>query len=761
MLPAILRAAGSTLLRGGATATAERLIVASRLNKVAGNSVVQSLARGTGASKIPALDKAASYLSKVKPETKKNGPAESKKSSSEKNREKSKDDAAKNQDRQDKAEKEALKSSEESVSLLKTISRDTVRVRDAVEMLLKKGSGEGEGTSGLGKLLTSLTGIVPGIMSMLGGKGGAALAGTAARFVAKGFPAIARMGKAAVGAGSRVLGMGAAAVGASSLFGRGAKAADAAGDVAGAVGRHAVRDPKTGRFISKAAGAALTAATVAPKGILGKAGELGGKAAGMFGKIGGKGAGMLGKGVAKAAGKSLLKKIPIIGAIAGLGLAANRAYAGDWTGAGLEAASGLAGTIPGLGTAASLGLDAALLARDLKAGDGSTPTATAAPATARRPAARASVAAATPAVAQRRTAVATDSMQTILGKMLDLMSDRSKGIYTLPAEVGASTLAAPQAQRAAYNPTGSVNSGDMPTRAPVSTSSLGPVTMGANGRVSGQSMHASGPGPGSAGLGSLSAHYESGRRGSSAIGWDSTGGTSYGKYQIASKTGTMAKFMDYLKKNNPEAYSRLAAAGPADGGKNGAFAKEWQALASEGVLGNSEHDFIKKSHYDVSYSGIKNEGLKGMIGKSQALQDVLWSTSVQHGGAGGSNIFNKVYKDGMSEEELIRGIYAERGTRFGSSTAKVRASVQNRFADESRRALAGVGVSPTSMVRDQAVASQGARRAPVVVQAPQIAMQAPQGKGADQRSTPSSTPVIVRNPDSPVRANVNALIRTT
>ena len=60
-----------------------------------------------------------------------------------------------------------------------------------------------------------------------------------------------------------------------------------------------------------------------------------------------------------------LKKIPLFGAAVGLGLAADRASAGDWWGAAGEAASGIAGTVPGLGTAVSVGIDAALLARDL------------------------------------------------------------------------------------------------------------------------------------------------------------------------------------------------------------------------------------------------------------------------------------------------------------------------------------------------------------------------------------------------------------
>lgn len=74
-------------------------------------------------------------------------------------------------------------------------------------------------------------------------------------------------------------------------------------------------------------------------------------------------AGMAGK----AGAKSLAKKIPIVGAAAGLGFGAERIMKeGDWLGGAGEVASGLASTIPFVGTAASVGIDAALLARDFK-----------------------------------------------------------------------------------------------------------------------------------------------------------------------------------------------------------------------------------------------------------------------------------------------------------------------------------------------------------------------------------------------------------
>ena len=97
----------------------------------------------------------------------------------------------------------------------------------------------------------------------------------------------------------------------------------------------------------------------------------------------GKETGKAGKAVAKGIGKSLLKKIPIVGAVAGLAYGASRAMSGDFAGAGMEVASGLAGTIPGVGTAASVGIDAALAAKDAGVFDKEqTPAPTTTPATA-------------------------------------------------------------------------------------------------------------------------------------------------------------------------------------------------------------------------------------------------------------------------------------------------------------------------------------------------------------------------------------------
>ena len=146
--------------------------------------------------------------------------------------------------------------------------------------------------------------------------------------------------------------------------------------------------------------AGKTAATTAGKTVATTAGKAGLQVAE---KVGIKSIAKVG---AKTLGKSLLKKIPVIGLLAGVGFGLQRLMKGDMAGAAMELASGAAGTIPGIGTAASIGIDTALAAKDMGAFD-KAPTATTAkpaataakPVTAATPVATPTVVAATNAVA--------------------------------------------------------------------------------------------------------------------------------------------------------------------------------------------------------------------------------------------------------------------------------------------------------------------------------------------------------------------------
>lgn len=84
------------------------------------------------------------------------------------------------------------------------------------------------------------------------------------------------------------------------------------------------------------------------------------------------------KGAGKTGLKTLAKKIPIIGALIGLGLAANRASKGDYWGAGAEFLSGIASIFPGIGTGISTAIDVGLMATDAAGYTGGNPNADAA-----------------------------------------------------------------------------------------------------------------------------------------------------------------------------------------------------------------------------------------------------------------------------------------------------------------------------------------------------------------------------------------------
>jgi hypothetical protein len=197
--------------------------------------------------------------------------------------------------------------------------------------------------------------------------------------------------------------------------------------------------------------------------------------------------------------------------------------------------------------------------------------------------------------------------------------------------------------------------------------------------------------------GELAARFESGEAGVAAIGYDRVGGTSYGKYQIASKPGTMDDFLGYLDDSRPEWADRLRDAGPADtGSKQGGMPSVWRAIAAEDPAGfeRAQHDFIARQTYDPARNMILDRTGLDFNAAPPALQEVLWSTSVQHGPTGAANIFSKVIDRFLDKSQnddfnarLIEGVYETRKTRFGSSTARVQRSVADRMDSEKQVAL--------------------------------------------------------------------------
>lgn len=208
------------------------------------------------------------------------------------------------------------------------------------------------------------------------------------------------------------------------------------------------------------------------------------------------------------------------------------------------------------------------------------------------------------------------------------------------------------------------------------------------------------PPPGELVLGKLSEKYETGGRGCGTVsgGQGDAGGRSYGSYQMTSKPGggTVARFVTQPDFAFRSRFKNLTP-GSAD------FTAVWKDLATNqgDQFQDSQHEFIKRTHFDPLVQKILNEDEVDITERSHALQDVIWSTAVQHGG--GSSIVHRAMArvkvspdDPDFDAKLISAIYAERGKKngdgvlvnFSRNSLKVQQGVAKRFQQEEKDALA-------------------------------------------------------------------------
>lgn len=201
-------------------------------------------------------------------------------------------------------------------------------------------------------------------------------------------------------------------------------------------------------------------------------------------------------------------------------------------------------------------------------------------------------------------------------------------------------------------------------------------------------------------LGSLSSKYESnGEAGKIGNTKGDPGGKSYGAWQLSINSGSLKNFIDWLNANNWEAGPFLSRHADYE---NGLIvdhdvipgSKEFDGLWQKAVekFGDSfldaQRQFVKQSYYDVTASGLSNTGLD-VSKRSNALKQVVWSTSVQHGPKTATNIIQQAaellgYPNGSyaTDEQLIKAIYQVRGQRIKQDpylSEDVRDSVLNRY----------------------------------------------------------------------------------
>lgn len=243
-------------------------------------------------------------------------------------------------------------------------------------------------------------------------------------------------------------------------------------------------------------------------------------------------------------------------------------------------------------------------------------------------------------------------------------------------------------------------------------------------------------------LGQTSKFFESGKAGAGAIssGKGDFGGVSYGTYQLSSRRGTVNAFL--RDSGYASQFEGLAPGTAAFNAKWGEVAKNDPAFAA------AQHDFIKRTHFDRAAAGLKASGLD-LSQRGAAVQDALWSTSVQFGagntekGTGAVGIFSNALKGRdvatMTDASIVAAVQdykvANNERLFASSSAAQRAGNLARAYSE-KSALARLA-TVTAGALPQAVQSNVPPAVPL--QIPPM----PDVKQPTQLNTPPREKVVV------------------
>lgn len=199
-------------------------------------------------------------------------------------------------------------------------------------------------------------------------------------------------------------------------------------------------------------------------------------------------------------------------------------------------------------------------------------------------------------------------------------------------------------------------------------------------------------------LGELSAKYESnGDPATISDGAGDYGGKSYGVYQFAINAGVPEAFIEYACSYPDEALANYGKTLAQFEVGSDDFDEQWRAIGTADPEGFSklQHDYVKGVYYDSAVELLSNIGFS-MDGHSEALQQVLWSRSVQYSSYWMPELFQSAAVlagttlDAIDDHNLIYNIYEVNITdsSWHQGSPDVQAGLINRFNNEREEALA-------------------------------------------------------------------------
>jgi len=259
---------------------------------------------------------------------------------------------------------------------------------------------------------------------------------------------------------------------------------------------------------------------------------------------------------------------------------------------------------------------------------------------------------------------------------------------------------------------GIMNYGGKAVTALENSGSVGKAIVG-GGRAAAGAVASALPASVSGALGFIAAKYESGGRGVATVssGKGDHGGVSYGKHQLATNNGSMAKFL--ASKEGQKYGAQFAGLKPGSPEFN---ARYKQIVESDGAgMEKAQHDYIVDTHYNKLASKVGKDTGLDVNKRGRAVQEAIMSTSVQYGG--GTSVITEALKgkdaNKMTDEEIVNAVQdykaATVNTRFKSSSEKMRAGVARRIENERKDllAVAAADKGKAGTVADASLAEKG------------------------------------------------------
>ena len=189
-------------------------------------------------------------------------------------------------------------------------------------------------------------------------------------------------------------------------------------------------------------------------------------------------------------------------------------------------------------------------------------------------------------------------------------------------------------------------------------------------------------------LGTLSEKYEGGGAGTVSTGEGDSGGISYGTYQLATNTGSVASFVAWLQARSDfgKGYGDILAnsePGSLD------FSNLWIWLADTDPEGFAalQDEYVKPRYYDAACEVAQKRGVD-TEGMPDALKCVLFSNAIQHGPYWAGILLADSYNGDPAQ--WIRNVYNTKLTdpSWSDGAPSLRPGLFSRWESEREDAIA-------------------------------------------------------------------------